>query len=544
MKWYTETDLRDFQPIWLLELTLAGKVYRFATETVSISSDADDLLFSGTLSDVDFVSEMEFASQDFELPSASCTVVFRDDIARRIAQGADLGSATAELSLFRKDSGDDYDDRQVIVAGAVSLPSYGAIGEPVSLEIEADWLRSSSLKPDAEHTINDFNHPFADENAVGSVYPMLFGNPGSQGFAGSPIYIYYVFGGGFSPTVRGLVCGHRITCSSINVVRVKAADATKTTTAEVVQTDTDANGVLFSYVTLTGDYAVGDSYFAQFNVATGGAQPNPYRRMTQTLSSSQASIEGYLQNAGDILRYLLHLSGVKVDDGRTAAAAEFLTGYELDFFIGERVDVMDFIKSDLLPLLPCSLRASSEGLYPVVWRYDATAQDAKADLIADRHIYRESDVEYQSTPVANEISLKYRYNARYAKLRNQVTVTGDLNKKTGKFLWRNSYTVTSRSRYGLKPLEIETDLVSSRATAGRIINWMSRAYSSRHRKISYRAPYKLGYLQVGDVVTVTDSELHFDDQVMLIQAIEWTEEDLLFTFLLIPDLPRDTIPVG
>ena len=538
MKWYTETDLRDFEPIWLLELTLAGKVYRFATETVSISSDADDLLFSGTLSDVDFVSEMEFASQDFELPSASCTVVFRDDIAKRIAQGADLGSATAELSLFRKDSGDDYDDRQVIVAGAVSLPSYGAIGDPVSLEIEADWMRSTVLKPDAEQVIDSGVWGRADANAEGAIYPMIFGAPGIGSYAGSPVYVIdYDSGTGVA---LGMVAGHRVQANNINVVRIKGDDGTKSVAGEFIYRATDSNGVQYSYVVLTGQYAAGDSYFARFDV-DGGGLINPYRRDT---TSGTSTGSGYLRTAGDILRYLLHLSGVKVDDGKTAAAAELLTGYELDFFIGERVDVMDFIKSEILPLLPCSLRASSEGLYPVVWRYDATPEDAKAKLVADRHIYRDSDVGYQSTPVANEITIRYRYNARYAKLRRQVTITGDLDKKTGVFLWRNQYTVTSRSRYGTKSMEIETDLVSNKRTAGRIINWMSRAYSSRHRKISYRAPYKLGYLQAGDVVTVTDSELHFDDQVMLIQAIEWTEEDLLFTFLLIPDLPRDTIPVG
>jgi hypothetical protein len=73
---------------------------------------------------------------------------------------------------------------------------------------------------------------------------------------------------------------------------------------------------------------------------------------------------------------------------------------------------------------------------------------------------------------------------------------------------------------------------------------MSRAYSAKHRTISYRAPYKLAYLQIGDIVSITDSELYFDDQVVLIQAIDWGEEDLVFTFLLIPDLPRDTIPTG
>jgi hypothetical protein len=538
VKWYTETDLRDFEPIWLLELVLGGRVYRFATETVSISSDDGDLLFHGTLSDVDVVSEMEFASEDFDLPSGGCSVVFRENLAKRIAQGADFGSATAELSLFRKDSGDDYDDRQVVLSGRVSLPSYGGEGDPVSLEIEADWLRGSVVKPDVEHVIDSSVWGRADDNAEGMIFPMIFGAPGAQGFAGSPIYVIDYDSG--SGVTYGLVAGHLLTAANINVIRITNEDGAYSMAGESVANAIDGNGVTYSYVTLTGQYAAGDSYFARFDVAGGGLL-NPFRRETASATATQV---GFLQGAGDILRYLLHQSGAKVDDGKTAAAAELLNGYELDFFIAERVDVMEFIKDEILPLLPCSLRASSEGIYPVVWHYDATSSDAKAKLTADRHIYRDGDVEYQSTQVANEITLRYRYNARYAKLQNQVTITGDVMKKTGDFLWRNGYTITSRSRYGTRSLELETELVASRATAGRIINWMSRAYSAKHRRVSYRAPYKLGYLQVGDIVSITDSELFFEDQVVLLQAIEWGEEDLRFTFLLIPDLPRDTIPVG
>ena len=381
MKWYTETDLRDFEPIWLLELVMGGKVYRFASQTTSIDDDDGALLFDGTLSDVDFVSEMEFASDDFELPSASCTVVFRDDLAKRIAQGADLGAATAELSLFRKDSDDDYDDRQVVVAGRVALPAYGAKGEPVALSIEADWLADSLLKPDAEHIVDSSVWGRADDNAEGAIFPMIFGAPGSQTFAGSPIYVIDYDSG--SGVTIGLVAGHLVTAANINVVRVKGDDGTQSVAGESVLNAIDGNGVTYSYVVLTGQYAAGDSYFARFDV-DGGGFINPFRRETASATATQV---GFLQTAGDILRYLLHLSGVKVDDGKTAAAAELLTGYELDFFIGERVDVMEFIKSEILPLIPCSLRASSEGIYPVVWRYDATSADAKAKLVSDRHIY-------------------------------------------------------------------------------------------------------------------------------------------------------------
>ena len=146
-KWYTESDLRDFEPIWILQLDLGGKIYRFATETISIDHDSGSYLYDGTLSDVDVTSEMEFLSEDFDLPSAGVTVTFKDDLAERIAQNVDFGSATAELSLFRKGSDDDFDDRQVLIAGRIDAPSYGAIGEPVSFNIEADWLRNSKMIP-------------------------------------------------------------------------------------------------------------------------------------------------------------------------------------------------------------------------------------------------------------------------------------------------------------------------------------------------------------------------------------------------------------
>ena len=93
-------------------------------------------------------------------------------------------------------------------------------------------------------------------------------------------------------------------------------------------------------------------------------------------------------------------------------------------------------------------------------------------------------------------------------------------------------------------MEVETELVSSRATAGRIINWMSRAYSQRHRQISYKAPTKLSFLEIGDIISVSDDELSWDEQILMVQSVEWGETELTFTFLLIPDIPRDMIPLG
>ena len=73
---------------------------------------------------------------------------------------------------------------------------------------------------------------------------------------------------------------------------------------------------------------------------------------------------------------------------------------------------------------------------------------------------------------------------------------------------------------------------------------MSRAYSGQHRTIQYKGRKKLAYIEIGDVVVINDPDLSLENQIVLVQAVEWGESDLTFTFLLIPDIPRDTIPVG
>ena len=546
-KWYTEADLQDADLIWLLDLNLGGVVYRFSSETVSISNDDETLVYDGTLSGVEFSSEMEFASADFDLPSASVTVTFKIDLAERIAQGVDFGSATAQLSLFRKGSDDDYDDRQTLITGAVNAPSYGAIGEPVQFNIEADFLRNAEMMPGPSAIIDTGdNWPDADENSEGSVYPIIFGAPGHQGYYGSPIYVIDGLSDGASSgggTVHGLIAAHPCTAATIAVLRAKADGTSTAYTSVSVVAGLDSNNQAYSYVDLTGKFTAGggDTYFAKFNEGGGGLINSFGLGKDSGGGTNQVQ---YLTGAGDVVRYLLHESGAKVDDGRTRAAAAYLNAYEIEGYLAERVDIMEFLKTEILPLLPCSLRTSSEGVYPVVWRYDATEADVNAKLTAGREIYRNSLVEYASSEVYNEISIRYRHNCRYNRLKKKITVTGDLSATTSGFVSKNSYTVASRTRYGQKSKQIETEFVTSRSTAGRIVNWMSRAYSGRHRFIKYSASHKMGWIQVGDVIALTDSDLSFTNQIVLVQSVEWGDDGLIFDFVLIPDIPRDTIPTS
>ena len=532
---FTESELRlGADPIWILDLTLGGVVYRFATESTSIEGGGESYFYEGTLSDVNYSSELEFASPDFEMPSASVVVTFKDDLAKRIAQGLDFGAASAQLALWIPST--EYSERQVLIEGRIDAPSYGAIGEPVTFSIEADWLRNTSMMPGALQAIESSAWANIEANSEGAIYPIIIGAPGRQDFAGSPVYIADNTGS----NKVGLIAGHPCTAGSINVFRVNPDGAESAVGDLAVVSASDENNAVYSYVHIaSGAYVADASYFAKWKNG-GGGLINPYRTgLTETSTAPQ-----YLTGGGDLVRYLLNQSGVKVDDGRCAAAAGYLNAIEFEGFIGERVDVLDFLKTEVLPLLPCSLRASSEGIYPVVWRYDAGEDDAVAELTAGRDIFRDGLVDYASNEIANEITIRYRQNVRYNKLKKAVTVTGDLSKNTSGFLWRTDYAVASQTRYGIKGLELESEYITSRASAGRVINWMARAHCGRHRVITYSAPQTLGWLEVGDVISLSDSDLSFVDQLVILQSIAWGETDLTFAFLLVADLPRDTIPTG
>ena len=535
-KTFTESELRSATPVFLVDLILGGVVYRFATETQEIETDAGTVFYDGTLSDVDFSAGLEFASPDFELPSAGITVTFKIDLAKRIAQGLDFGAAKGILSLWLP--GTDLDDRQVVIEGQIDAPSYGAIGEPVTFNIEADFLRNTRIIPSALSVIDTSTWPNAEPNVEGAVYPIIIGAPGRQGFAGSPVYVAEDLGSGDRV---GIVASHLCTASTVSVFEVKADGSEPSIPDQSVEFATDSNGAPYSYIDVPNAHFNADAtYFVSWDNG-GGGLVNPYAGQQSTTAIPE---EAYLTGAGDVVRYFLHQSGATVDDGRMAAASPYLNFIQLDGYIAERVDALEFLQNEILPLLPCSLRAGPDGLYVVPWRYDATETDAKTKLEAGRDVHRLGLVEYLTSDVYNEISLRYRHNVRYNTLKKSVTITGDLNKQTSGFVWRNTYSVNSQSRYGVKALELETEFISSRASAGRVVNWMSRAYGSRQRRIKYEAPHRFGWLEVGDVISLTDADLSLTDQLLILETIEWGETSLSLSFVFVPDSPRDTIPLG
>jgi len=506
---FTEQELRGAAPVWILDLTYAGRVWRFSTEAVEI----DGNIYEATMSDVGFSDVIEWASSDFALPSADIKLVFREDIARLVQQGHDLSGATGELALWIK--GSDYDDRRVVVSGRANVAQYGQEGEPVTFSLEADWLDNSSLYPPAAAVITEVTWPISHENSRGKVYPTVFGSP-----AMSPVYGCEIFIG-----ATGLIAGHEVEATQVTI---HGSELTTPAVLNVVYANDDL-GYQVATVDLTAIPTVPPGLDQTFwcEWTHGEAHPNPYRTDSEALTA-----------AGDIIRWALERSGLVIDYGRTITAVNKLMDYQLSGFIGEIGDVMTWLKEEVLALLPVSLMAGADGIYPVVWDHNAPSV---TQLRAGGDIYRDGPVKYEDNEIRNEISIKWGYSAQTTDFSNRSSLTGDQVVVTSDLVGRNIYTISSRSRYGSRAYEVESSMVGDMSTAGRILAWMSQSYAFKHRSVTYRAPIDLGWLAPGDIIELTDSSISMTEQRVMVREIQWGDTEIGLDLLLIPDLPRDTI---
>ncbi|MCP3958831.1 MAG: hypothetical protein GY719_13340 [bacterium] len=248
--------------------------------------------------------------------------------------------------------------------------------------------------------------------------------------------------------------------------------------------------------------------------------------------------DGALFGAGELLRYMLALSTLRLDTGRFAAIEPFLNRFQVSGFLEEPVSPWEWLEDQLIPLLPISMATGPGGLYPILWRADAGESDAVAELVAGPDLQRDGPVSYPSKDVVNEIRLDYAVRADSGDFMRSATVTGE---DVGTFdRFTTVYSRVSRRRYGKKEEAMETEIVYDTATAKLILSWQVRARGFPWRELSYEAdPRRWGWLTRGTVVTLTDLDLHFERQVALVRDRSWDGHHLELTFLLLDDPVRD-----
>lgn len=557
---FTRAQLDAEAPIWIFHLSYAGRSILFGSEALDLE-DADGTL----LPVIPYVSAsaheetLGLFEPEPRIPEISIGIVlpYGVDVALLHRRGHELIGSRGEWSCVYP--GQTWDQRTRLLAGEIYSATYGAAGELVTVSLRgADVIdRGRILEPTAR--VNADTYPSAGASAEGQPYPLVFGAPGPYSHpdgstgntSGSPAYLV--------DTARILIAGHPTEAGRDgSTVRIFASDDTSEGFAAEHSSDglgrtvttLDVSGA--STLTVSGDL----QYWCRWDDGGG-------------LIAGDGGSAG---RAGQLIRALMRASSLRANLAELTSAAPVLDRYQLAGYINDpEASPIGWILDNLAPLLPISSAPTADGLTWILWPLDSgsarsiTALEAGPDLQRAAPVSTEGRDEILNTP-----TLEYAIRARTGTYRASATMTAQvsspeddpapemeilgvtLSDPAAVIGWdlvtspisevRSSYAEISAGRYGQRAESTSTDIVYEGATALQILRDRVRVRALPRTRIRYEAHPRYAHLRAGDVVTLTDSELHFTDQIATISARRWAEGSVTLDLIVIPDPIRDAQP--
>lgn len=498
--------------VWLLSLTWDGQVYRFSSRPIDLlDEDGLPISFLGGLDLSSWDGDLEFLSTSPGEQSVSAEVDFPIDVADRISSGHPLDTATGEFSVIEEEDS-DYADRLVLLTGWVDTPEYGAYGEPVRFSLVAENRTSSTSIPPStwrltEETWPSATYSYADDDP-GAWYPIVAGQPGYIDGVhvgrGSPcLVLHRDTGSGEAQTL--LVAGHPVDATTVAIIDSDGA----TTGALSISRRVDGLGQEVSVVDISGSGGTIDLTLGEFYCAwnTGLAMSG-------------------VDTVGDWLAWLLRQSPAGYDAIRTKVAVSRLH-YRVDTYINDSASILDVIES-ILTTLPISVCSGPEGLFPVVWRLDASEKDAVAKLLVGAGLVRDGLWAYDRSrsDIVTEVRASYRIavsgNSTSFVLSAQDNADGN-----------SIYSEVAQNRYGLQSedLSIPWTWRDGPAVAAAYL----RARCSSLRRAYYIGSFReYGNLSPGDVVILEDNEMSYDG-LALVSSMGISDGEIRIGLLILDD---------
>ena len=559
----------------IVSVTYAGTVIRLSTVDLDITDAAEGATYSfyPGIGELTVSTAMEFLQSSAGALSVPVQAVFPVSVAALHAQGHQLARSPVEVAIWTE--GTDYAARIILARGIVSDPEWGEPAEPVAFSVEDAAKTSTVTVPNGTEQVDGYTWPdtitYLATTDLGICYPRVYGNPGAVStsmaswVAGTQlVWVSYRYSAGH--LLRAVIAGHSCSMKHIKLTTDEELSAQNFATAIVqdsrgqtvtivdyfydppIDTYTIVGGNILVRTTdsLGNDvYGLGDYYYG------GGFHPSadaPIPTYATWYDSEDPSRGGLSPKAGDVILDMLQLAGMEVDYGRIKAAAGLLSAFRFDCVVSARVKPLDWLQAQILPLLPVSVDRSGDGASLIVWRYDATPEDATAvlDAEADALIERATPITTDSGGIVNRWTLNYAYSVRtgqYCEVatRGNDTTTADGTTTLGD---QDAYCIASQARYGVIEKTIESVCVYDDATAGAILAWMARAYAVPRRSVGYVVPasYKL---YKGQIVRLTDAKVSIADQLAIVSElqIDGSGTDAV-QLLMIEDPQRDAKAIG
>lgn len=514
---FTTEDLTAGRVVGLLTIDYAGREWRWSTRPVEIAAaDGTTRWFPGGLGEVEIDEEIDLFGDGPAINSIPCEVFWPEDVARLVALGHDLGAATGEFALWM--DGDPWGARVVLLDGRLVEPEYGAIGEAVTFSLERDDGEDKGTVPAPAAAVKrGVTWSDSPSESEGASYPEVFGQPGpfvtadgtADNASATPAYLVQET----TPSQRYVViAGHATEAGRLGAdVDLYNDNLGDRATFAAFHTRDDQG----RFVTAVNAY---DVYFRASD--PWDESHRVWAIWTEARGMYCANRDEPVSGAGDLIATLLERSTLPIDRGAVASASAYLNRFRVSGYIDDGSSPTEWIKDNLAPILPVSLSTGPKGLYPVVWRYDATQSMAVDELVVGRGLVRTKPIAYAGDAgLVNEITLQYALRARLGEYARARTISGDPARAGEADVFSSVHARQSWARFGTRAETLTTDVLYDTPSVDLALLVAVLRKGFRRRTVELAADQRYDWLRRGEIVLLTDPDVHMKRQLGIVTVL-------------------------
>ena len=543
------------QPIFLLSVTWGGFVYRFATKPVALTTSSTVLNFDGHLNDPEYTQKSRVLGADYESLSVPFALFFDGiNIADEYKKGNVLDGAPCELA-YVLDGETDYDERVILATGKVSQPIFGYPERSksyVEFALESDSFVITRTLIDGvnkTHIIDEGLLGFTeagfaslDQRNFGKTIPIVFGRLKTVDSVDvHPVPLYYIgLDSDLSDYNFTLAC-HKVMSTSVECKDGNTEiDTGDVLDAENLYSDFLKSGFLQKINERSTSYVAVDSSYFGGNVTDPltDDQLEYWGQCEKGLKSPFG--DDVLEGAGDVCMWALTSSNANIDYAAWYNLRQYLNQYKFAGVINdETITGLAWLQEHILPYLPVEIILSKDGLAPRLNMMALGVDVPVADVIeAGAVFYRLGPLTPMSEPsdIINEVTVRFAWDGARQSYISKAVVQANIPEYSSSFgflgtpiaITASQYAVVSQQVYGAKTATFDLAYVYDRVTAFKIALDMIRFKSMPTYVAQYAASPEYGFLQLGDVVELTDLDISIDQQKAQVIAKRWNVTHWVF----------------
>lgn len=525
-------DLLNADIVFVMEIDWNGDVHRFSTLPIDVESDDGSISYIGRMNEPSIRRQTRIVGFNPDGDSVPMEIIFENvDLVEQFWNGRKLDGSRCEIAMYTVRNGSilqSYENRIPLVLGDIVQPIIGDPEQPpgyVTFSIENSLNTSRRKLLSANSKIDLLDFPFQHvESCEGKILPFVFGRPadypvvksnGVVGMGSGGVSPAYLVEKASSPSIDIVlaIANHPVDASTVTIHDFKGN--TDTLSTDVLNRSSD--GQFYSAVDLSGSSIAHDGtagvatddfyYWVEWN--DGGGFPNPYG-------------DGDMSGAGDICRYILEISDLVVDWSAWNGIAGILNRYRFAGYVNDdSIIAFEWLLENVVAFLPIEIINGERGIKPVLSLYHYAN-----NFDPVHHFVDGDDMEIASplvplrepSDVVNDITLSFGWSGQSETFRTRMKIN---DASDGRLNIGDPIAKTSIDRFGRREKSLESYFVYDMNTASKILRDQIRINALNTIGIEIDVHSRFGFLNVGDVVTLTSERLKMTSIIGQIVSKRW-----------------------